>query len=143
MLVPGLAFAVTSAYVVLSPPGGCTFAAAPTASAPPATGGCAANAAGVAAVTFPLAVVCILVAAGVLRGSRWARWPAIGLGAVLATVTGAGTLAGVVALGGDGTEIKGAVILGVVGVAIAAACALPAILLAGERGAAVFPPAKT
>ena len=142
MLVPGLAFAVSSAYVVLSPPGGCTFAAT-RATAAPATGGCAANAAGVAAVTFPLAVICILVAAGVLRGSRWARWPAVGLGAVLATVTAAAALAGVVALGGDGAEVKGAVILGVVGVAIAAACALPAILLAGERGAAVFPPAKT
>jgi hypothetical protein len=136
LLVPGLAFASVSAYVALGYGGGCG-----TGATPATTGGCAGSNAGVAVVAFPAAVICIVLGASLLRGSRWTRWPAVGVGAVLATVSAAAALAGAVALGGDGTDVKGALAVGLVGVAFAVICALPAVLLPGQRGEQVFPPA--
>jgi len=133
LLVPGLAFTTISAYVALGYGGGCS-----TGSTPAHGGGCAGDAAGVAVVTFPAAVVCIVLAAALLRGSRWARWPAVIVGAVLATMTAAGALAGAMATGGD--DVRGAVAVGIVGLVLAAVCVLPAALLTGERGAECFPP---
>lgn len=134
MLLPGLAFAFVSAYVVLGFGGGCG-----TTTTPAHTGGCAGNTADVAVATFPGAVLCLLFGAALVRGSRWARWASVVLSAVLATVVAAGALAGTVALGGDGSDVRGAIAVGVVGVAFAAVCALPAVLLPGERGAEAFP----
>ena len=135
LLVPGLAFAIVSAYVTLGYGSGCS-----TGSTPAHAGGCAGSNAGVAVVAFPAAVVCIVLGAALLRGARWARWPAVGVGAVLATVTAAGALAGGMALGGDGSDVAGAVAVGLGGLALAGICALPAVLLPGERGAEAFPP---
>jgi hypothetical protein len=135
LLVPGLAFAIVSAYVALGYGTGCN-----TGSTPAHTASCAGSNAGVAVVAFPAAVVCIVLGAAVLRGARWARWPAVGVSAVLATVTAAGSLAGGMALGGDGSDVTGALAVGLGGVAFAGICALPALLLTGDRGAQVFPP---
>jgi len=123
LLVPGLACTIVSAYVVLG-----------------YGGGCAADTAGVAVVTFPAAVVCVVLAAALLRGARWTRWPAVIVSAVLATVVAAGALAGAMAMGGDGSDVRGAFGVGIVGVVLAAFCVLPAALLTGERGAECFPP---
>ena len=128
MLVPGLGFVVVSAYVALGYGGGCGGG-----------GGCAGNTAEVAVVTFPGAVLCLVLGAAVLRGQRWARWPAVVMGGALATVVAAGALAGVVAMGGDGSDVRGAIAVGLVGVALAAICALPSLLLSGEQGANSFP----
>ncbi len=138
LLVPGAAFAVLSVYVALGNGGGCatTRIAAGTTS-------CAADIKGIAIVSFPAAIVCIVLAAAVLRGQRWARWPAVVVGAVLGTVTAAGALAGITALAGDSADAKGATVLGVVGIASALMCALPAVLLPGEQGAEAFPEKQT
>jgi hypothetical protein len=135
MLVPGAAFAAISAYVVLGFGGGCG-----ANSTPASTGGCAGNTADVAIATFPGAVLCLVLAAGLLRGSRWARWPAVGLGAVLATVVAAGAVAGLAAMAGDGSDIGGGIAVGLAGLALAGICALPPALLAGARGAEAFAP---
>jgi hypothetical protein len=135
LLIPGLAFAAVSAYVVLGFGSGCGGSATPAQ-----TGGCAGNTADVAVVTFPAAVVCVILGAALLRGSRWARWPAVGFGGVLATVVAASAVAGLAAMAGDGSDIAGGIAVGLAGLALAAICALPSILLAGERGAAAFPP---
>lgn len=129
LVVPGLACIIISVYVVVGGGSDCV-------------GACAGNASGVAVATFPAAVVCLVLAAAVLRGQRWSRWPAVIVGAVLTTVTAAGALAGVMALGSAGSDTKGAAVVGVCGLALAAVCALPAILLPGERGAAAFPPTE-
>jgi len=136
LLVPALLLAMVSAYVVLGFGAGCGDGT------PAHTGSCAGSSADVAVVTFPIALVCAVLGAAVLRGARWSRWPAVVSGAVLATVVTAGALAGVVAIGADGTDTRGAVVLGVLGLALAAVCAMPAALLSGARGAAAFPPQR-
>jgi len=135
LLVPGLAFTIVSAYVLLCFGGGCCTCT------PAHSGGCAADTAGVAVVTFPAAVVCVVLAAALLRGARLTRWASVIVGAVLATMTAAGALAGAMAMGGDGSDVRGAFGVGIVGVVLAAFCVLPAALLTGERGAECFPPA--
>lgn len=122
---------VASAYVVLSG-GNCGAITSHLVSG----GGCASDAGGAAVVTFPAALVCLLLCAAVVRGSHWARWPAVLVGGVLGTATAAGALAGVVALGGD--DAKGAVAVGLVGLALAFSCALPVLLLGGNDGAVAF-----
>ena len=134
MLVCGAALAALSAYVVLGFSSGCG-----TGTASAHVGSCTGNSAVVAVFTFPGAVACLVLAAALLRGSRWARWPAVGLGVVLAVVTLAGALAGVVALAGDGTDVAGGIAVGLSGLALAALCALPPLLLSGARGAEAFP----
>jgi cytochrome bd-type quinol oxidase subunit 2 len=135
LLVPGGVLALVSAYVVLGGGGGCTA----TGGTPQHTGSCAGNAAEVAVITFPLAVLCLVLCAAVLRGARWSRWPAVVVGAVLATITAAAALAGVTAMGGDGSDVPGAIAVGLCGLALAAFSALPPVLLSGERGAQAFP----
>lgn len=134
LLVPGALLAMVSAYVVLGFSAGCS------AGTSTHTGSCAGSSADVAVATFPTALVCIVLGTAVLRGSRWSRWPAVLAGAVLATVVAAGALAGVVAIASDGSDTRGAVVLGVLGLALAVVCALPAALLTGTRGAQAFPP---
>jgi hypothetical protein len=129
LVVPGLACVVITVYVFFGASSDCV-------------GACAGNASGVAAASFPAAIVCLVLAAAVLRGQRWSRWPAVIAGAVLATVSAAGTLAGVMALGSAGNDPTGATVVGICGAALAAVCALPAVLLPGERGEATFPPPK-
>ena len=134
MLVSGAALAALSAYVVLGFTGGCG-----TGTTAAHVGGCTGNSAVVAVVTFPGAVVSLVLAAALLRGASWARWPAVGFGTVLAVVMAAGALAGVVALAGDGTDVAGGIAVGLAGLALAVLCALPPILLSGARGAEAFP----
>ena len=131
LLVPGAALTVASAFVVISG-GNCSAITSHVV----AGGGCASDAAGAAVVTFPAALVCLLLCAAVLRGSRWARWPAVLIGGVLGTATAAGGLAGVVALGRD--DAGAAIAVGLVGLVIACSCALPALLLGGNDGAVAF-----
>jgi hypothetical protein len=137
LLLPGALLASLSVYLVLGTGGGCST------SNPAHTGSCAASGADVAVITFPAALACIVIGAGVLRGARWSRWPAVAAGAVLATVVAAAAVAGMAALGGDGSDVRGAVLVGLAGLALAVVCALPAALLPGERGAEAFPPLPT
>jgi len=137
LLVPGGLTAALSVYVVLAGGDQCT------SSTPAHAGSCASNGGGVAVATFPIALVCIVVGAGVLRGAHWTRWPAVILGAVLATVIAAGALAGVTAMGGDGSDVRGAITVGIGGVVLAALCALPPLLLSGARGERAFPARPT
>lgn len=130
--MPALALLTLAIYVALASGSGCQ------AGTPQSTGACATDAGPVAVVAVPVAVICLVLAAAVLRGAPWARLPAIGVGAVLGTVVAAGALAGVVALAGDSYDLRGAVVLGVVGFVVALACALPPLLLAGGPGAAAF-----
>jgi hypothetical protein len=134
LLLPGAILASVSVYVALGFGGGCGTSSATH------TGPCAGNGGDVAVVTFPAALVCIGLGGGVLRGAHWSRWPAVVVGAVLATVVAAGAVAAVAALGGDGSDVRGSVAAGVVGLVLAVLCALPALLLTGQRGAEAFPP---
>jgi hypothetical protein len=132
LLIPGAGFAVLSAYVAMGNGGGCSGSNAAHGVS------CATDITGIALVSFPAAVVCIILAGGVLRGSRWARWPAVIVGALLGTVTAAASVAGISALAGDSSDPKGATVLGVIGLVAALLCALPAVLLPGDGGAEAF-----
>ncbi|HEV7679321.1 MAG TPA: hypothetical protein VGQ42_12200 [Candidatus Dormibacteraeota bacterium] len=132
LLIPGAGFAVLSAYAAMGNGGGCSG----TNAAHGVT--CATDITGIALVSFPAAIICIILSAGVLRGARWARWPAVIVGALLGTVTAAASVAGITALAGDSSDPNAATVLGVIGLVAALLCALPAVLLPGERGAQAF-----
>ena len=134
LLLPGAVLASVSVYVALGLNSGCGT------SSPTHTASCAGSGGDVAVVTFPAALVCIVLGGAVLRGLRWSRWPAVVVSAVLTTVVAAGAVAAVAAMGGDGSDVRGAVAVGTVGLALAAVCSLPTGLLSGQRGAGAFPP---
>ena len=137
LLAPGGALASLSAYAMLG-----SFESQCTTQfgtrAPGQHASCAGSGTELALVAFPVAVVCLVLGVAVLRAAPWSRWPAILVGVILATISAAATLAGVVALAGDSGDVGGAILLAFGGAALSAVSAMPAVLLGGETGRAVF-----
>jgi uncharacterized BrkB/YihY/UPF0761 family membrane protein len=140
MLVPAAVLIAASAYIVLGYAGTqqCTAASATQTS-------CANDPIAATLATFPAGVLCLVLGAALLRRARWARWPAVIVGALLCVIVAAAALAVVTSLVQDhqAAGAAGAVIAGVV---LAALCALPALLLSGDEGAAALsgaPPRHT
>jgi hypothetical protein len=131
LLVPAVALLFVSVYIVLGGAGTqtCTYSGGSTAHA-----SCATDPVGAALVTFPVAVVCLVLSAAVFRGAAWVRWPAAVVAALVATVTAAGGLAVLVALVGDGNAL-GALFFALGWLIVVVVCALPTLLLAGRQGA--------
>jgi cytochrome bd-type quinol oxidase subunit 2 len=135
LLIPALALLFVSVFVLLGGAGTQQCSSAPGSAQ---HSSCATDPFGAVLVTFPVGILCLVLSAAVFRGSRWARWPAAVVGALLGTVTAAGSLAILVALAGD-RQIAGAVFLGAGGAVLSLICALPVLLLSGAEGAAALP----
>jgi hypothetical protein len=135
LLLPALALLFVTLYIVLGGAGTqqCTYVGASLQHST-----CTTDPTAAALATFPAGVVCLVLSAAVLRGARWSRWPAAIVGAVLGTVTAAGSVAVLGALAGDG-NVAGAILLAIGGAVISLACALPALLLPGAAGAEAMP----
>jgi hypothetical protein len=135
LLVPALALFFVSIYIVLGGAGTqqCTYAGGSLQGS-----SCTTDPIGATLATFPGGILCLVLSAAVLRGARWARWPAAVVGAVLGTITAAGSIAVLVSLAGDG-NVAGAIFFAIGGVIVSLACALPALLLAGPEGADALP----
>jgi cytochrome bd-type quinol oxidase subunit 2 len=129
LLIPALALLFVSVFILLGGAG-----TQQCSSVPAQHSSCATDPVGAVLVTFPVGILCLVLSAAVFRGSRWVRWPAAVVGALLGTVTAAGSLAILVALAGD-RQIAGAVLLGAGGAVLSLICALPVLLLSGSEGA--------
>jgi hypothetical protein len=134
LLVPAVALLFVSIYVGLGGAGtqSCTYTGGSTLHPT-----CATDPLNAVLVTFPVAVVCLVLSAAVFRGAGWARWPATVVAALLATVTAAGGLAVLVALIGDGNAL-GAFFFALGLLVVVLVCALPAVLLGGPEGASAL-----
>jgi hypothetical protein len=139
LLVPAVALLFVSIYIVLGGAGTqqCTYTDAARQHS-----SCTTDPFGATLATFPGGILCLVLSAAVFRGARWARWPAAVVGAVLGTITAAGSLAVLVALVSDGQAL-GAVFFALGAVVLSLVCALPAMLLAGEEGAEALPGQRT
>lgn len=135
LLVPAVALLFVSVYIVLGGAGTqtCTYPAGQTAHP-----SCSTDPVAAAVVTFPVAVICLVLSASVFRGASWVRWPAAIVAALVATVTAAGGLAVLVALVGDGNAL-GALLFALGWLIVVAVCALPAVLLGSPEGAGALP----
>ena len=135
LLVPALALLFVSVYIVLGGAGTqqCTYVGSSLQRS-----SCTTDPTGATLATFPGGILCLVLSAAVLRGARWARWPAAVVGAVLGTITAAGSVAVLVSLAGDG-QVAGAILIALGGAIISLACALPALLLVGTAGADALP----
>jgi hypothetical protein len=135
LLVPAVALLFVSIYIVLGGAGtqSCTYSGGSTQHP-----SCTTDPVTTALVTFPVAVVCLVLGAAVLRGAGWARWPAAIVAALVATVTAAGGLAVLVRLIDDGNAL-GALFFALGLLVLVAVCALPGLLLGGREGAGALP----
>ena len=141
LLVPAVALLFVSLYIVLAGAGTqqCTYSGGSLQRA-----SCSTDPTGAALVTFPAAIVCLVLCAAVFRGQPWARWPAVVVGALVGTVSAAASVAVIVALAGDGNVVA-AIFLAIGGALVSFACALPALLLAPAEGAGALlsPPERS
>lgn len=135
LLIPALALLFVSVYIVLGGAGTqqCTYVGTSLQHST-----CTTDPTAAALATFPAGVLCLVLSAAVLRGARWARWPGAVVGALLGTITAAGSVAVLVSLAGDG-NVAGAALVAIGGVLLSLACALPALLLPGAAGAEALP----
>lgn len=131
LLVPAVALLIVSVYIILGGAGTQTCSYAAGGVVHPS---CTTDPVGAALVTFPVGVICLVLCVAVFRGSRWVRWPAAIVAALVATVTAAGGLAVLVAVVGDGNAL-GALFFALGWLIVVAVCALPALLLGGPDGA--------
>ena len=139
--MPAVALLFVSLYIVLAGAGTqqCTYSGGALQRT-----SCSTDPTGAALVTFPAAIVCLVLCAAVFRGQPWARWPAVVVGALVGTVSAAACAAVVVSLAGDGNAMA-AIFLAIGGALVSLACALPALLLAPPEGAGALlsPPERS
>lgn len=135
LFIPAVSLLFVTVYIVVGGAGtqSCTYSGGSAQHA-----SCSTDPFGAALVTFPVAILCLVLSAAVFRGSRWARWPAAVVAALLATVTAAGGLAVLVALVGDGAAF-GALFFALGWLLLVLVCASPALLLGSPQGAAALP----
>jgi Na+/proline symporter len=133
LLVPGAVLIAVTAYIALGY-GGTQQCTANTAAAT----SCSNDPIGATLATFPGGVICLVLGAAVLRGVRWVRWPAVVVGALLGVIVAAAALAVVTSLAQE-SQVGGAAGAVIAGVVLALLCALPALLLSGDQGAAALP----
>jgi hypothetical protein len=129
LLVPGAVLIAVTAYIALGYAGTqqCTATT-------PASTSCSNDPIGATLATFPAGVLCLVLGAAVLRGARWARWPAVVVSALLGVIVAAAALAVVTTLA-QGHEAAGLVAALFAGVVLTLLWALPAFLLPGVKGA--------
>jgi hypothetical protein len=135
LLIPGAGLIFASAFIVL---GGVSTQQCGSGVTPAPSSGCTTDSTGISLVTFPGALICLVLSAAVLRGARWVRWPAVVVGAVLATMTAAASVAVIVALI-DEAQVRGAVVLGILGAVLTVVIAMPAVLLGAPEGIEALP----